>query len=309
MSQTTPEISVVIPVYNEAPNIEALMDRCLGTLTKMGRPFEIVAVDDGSTDESVELLLKRRDSERRIRIVRLMRNFGQSPALYAGMANARGEIVVIIDADLQNPPEEIPKVVEKLEEGYDVAQGWRQMRQDSFWRKAASRSLNYAVSRAIKSPMRDLGCGLKAFRRDTVEHMLALRHHSRYVPAETVWLGAKMGEVKVSHDSRGGGKSKYSIWKLLHLNFDMLASVTTTPVKFVGALGIFMSLIGFAMSMYIFYRRIMLGPYSDLATVTALFFFLGGIQMMAVGLVCEYVSRIFVEVQNKPYYIVRDVIE
>jgi len=309
MNDTTPEISLVIPIYNEAPNIDELMSRCSSTLAALGRPFEIVAVDDGSSDGSVELLLKHREADPRLRIVRLMRNFGQTPALYAGMANTRGDIVVILDADLQNPPEEIPKMVAKLEEGYDVVQGWRQMRHDSLWRKTASKSLNYAVSCAIKSKMRDLGCGLKAFRRPVVNQMLALTHHSRYVPAEMVWLGAKMAEVKVEHQPRGAGKSKYSFWKLLHLNFDMLASVTTTPVKTVGLLGILFSVIGFGMSLRIGYMRITLGLYSELATVAALFFFLAGVQMIAMGLVCEYVSRIFIEVQNKPYYIVRDVIE
>jgi len=309
MTETAPYISVVIPVYNEAPNIDELMDRCLVTLRAMGRPFEVVAVDDGSTDGTVELLLKHREKEPRLRIVRLMRNFGQNPAVYAGLANSRGEVVVMIDADLQNPPEDIPKVVNKLEEGYDVVQGWRQMRQDNLFRKTASKILNFVVSRAIKSKMRDLGCGLKAFRRPVVDRLVDLTHHSRYVPAEVVWLGAKMAEVEVSHRARGAGKSKYSLWKLLHLNFDMLASVTTTPVKLVGMLGIFFSLIGFLMSLRLVYMRITLGHYSDLASVTALFFFFAGIQMVAMGLVCEYVSRIFIEVQNKPYYVVREVIE
>ncbi|MCX5768903.1 MAG: glycosyltransferase [Candidatus Hydrogenedentes bacterium] len=304
-----PEISLVMPVFNEVASIDELMARCVSTLTKMGRTFEIVAVDDGCSDGSTELLLKHHQAEPRLRIVRLVRNFGQTPALYAGMANARGNIVVIIDADLQNPPEEIPKVINKLEEGYDVVQGWRQMRYDSLWRKTASRMLNLFVSCAIKSKMRDLGCGLKAFRREVVDRMVAFRHHSRYVPAEMVWLGAKVAEVQVEHQPRGAGKSKYSLWNLLHLNFDMLASVTTTPIKLIGWLGIFLSVIGFGMSLRIGYMRITLGLYSELATVAALFFFLAGVQMIAMGLVCEYVSRIFVEVQNKPYYIVKDVIE
>jgi undecaprenyl-phosphate 4-deoxy-4-formamido-L-arabinose transferase len=309
MNDERPAISLVIPVYNEAPNIDELMARCFSTLTAFGRSFEVVAVDDGSSDASVELLLKHRSADPRLRIVRLVRNFGQTPALYAGMANSRGDIVVTIDADLQNPPEEIPNVVKKLEEGYDAVQGWRQMRQDSLWRRTASKSLNFVVSCAIKSKMRDLGCGLKAFRRHVVEQMLALNHHSRYVPAEMVWLGAKTAEVKVQHQPRGSGKSKYSFWQLLHLNFDMLASVTTTPVKAVGLLGILFSVIGFGMSLRIGYMRITLGNYSDLATVSALFFFLAGVQMIAMGLVCEYVSRIYIEVQNRPYYVVKDVIE
>jgi undecaprenyl-phosphate 4-deoxy-4-formamido-L-arabinose transferase len=309
MGQTDPDISVVIPVYNEAPNLKELLTRIVATLEKLGRTFEVIAVDDGSSDESLQVLKEIRSEDHRLRIVRLARNFGQTPAVYAGLAHVRGGIIVSIDADLQNPPEEIPKLVNKLDEGYEVVQGWRENRQDSAFRRAASWLLNALVSRLIGVKIRDLGCGMKAYRREVVDLMTQFRHHSRYVPAEIVWLGVRMAEVKVDHNERAGGESKYGVMKLLKLNFDMVASVTTAPVKFIGLIGWLFALVGFAMGVRITILRILWGNWNDLAMVSAVFFVIGGVQMIATSLICEYISRIFVEVQGKPYFIVKEVIE
>lgn len=313
MAHTEPEISVVVPVFDEAPNLEELFGRLIAVLEQTERPFEIVVVDDGSNDGSFEILRHLHEQDGRLRVLRLIRNFGQTPALYAGFAHVRGKVVVQIDADLQNPPEEIPKLLEKIDEGYDVAQGWREERQDSVFRRLPSKILNMLVSRLIGAKMRDLGCGLKAYRREVIERMVEFSHHARYVPAEIVWLGGKMAEVKVEHAPRAGGDSKYGLWSLLRLNFNLISSVSTAPIKFIGGVGGLFSVVGFGMGALILARRIHDVNYdplaSSIATVTALFFLISGVQLIATFIMCEYVGRIFVEVQNKPYYVVRDIIE
>jgi undecaprenyl-phosphate 4-deoxy-4-formamido-L-arabinose transferase len=309
MTEPGPEISVVIPVFNEAPNLNELYSRVVATLEPLNRTFEVVTVDDGSSDGSYEILAELQAADPRLRIVQLARNFGQTPALYAGFANVRGRIIVQLDADLQNPPEEIVKLIAKLDEGYDVVQGWRENRQDTGFRRYASKILNRIVSWATNVKIRDLGCGLKAFRREVIDRLAHFTHHSRYLPAELVWLGARIAEVKVEHRERAAGEGKYSLWSLLRLNFDMIASVTTAPIKFVGMLGLLLSVVGFGMGALIFSKRIIYGNFNPFVTVVAIFFVIAGLQMTATGLLCEYVSRIFIEAQNKPYYIVREVRE
>ncbi|HPO17385.1 MAG TPA: glycosyltransferase [Candidatus Hydrogenedentes bacterium] len=309
MNDASPEISVVVPVYNEVSNLTALHDRITATLEPLKRSFEIVMVDDGSSDGSFALLKEIQARDPRLRIIRLSRNFGQTPAMYAGFSQVRGRIVISLDADLQNPPEEIPKLLEKIDEGYEMVQGWREERQDSPFRRIASKILNRTVSLAIGVRIRDLGCGLKAYRREVTDQMGRFVHHSRYVPAEMVWLSPNIAEVKVEHQERASGSSKYTLWKLLRLNFDMVASVTTFPIKFVGFLGLLLSIIGFGMGFLLLSKRVIYGNFNPFLTVTALFFILCGIQVTALGLLCEYVSRIFIEVQSKPYYIISEVRE
>lgn len=313
MDEQQIDISVVVPIYNEAPNLLELYERIVATLDGLCRTYEIIAVDDGSTDGSLDLLRGLHERDPRLRIVRLARNFGQTPALYAGFAHVRGRFVVQLDADLQNPPEEIPRLIEKLEEGYDVAQGWREQRQDALTRRIPSRILNGAISFLMGARIRDLGCGLKAFRRDVIDRMSGFTHHARYLPAEMLWLGVRIAEVKVEHRERARGKSKYGLFSLLRLNFDIISSISTAPIKIIGVIGCLLSLVGFFMGVLIFARRIIDVNYDplagSLASVTALFFILTGVQMIATGIMCEYVGRIFVEVQNKPYFVVREVIE
>lgn len=305
----SPAISVVIPIFNEAPNVREVCRRVVETLEKTGKSFEIVAVDDGSRDETLAILREIQAGDNRLRVVRLLRNFGQTPALYAGFASVHGGIIVTLDADLQNPPEEIPKLLAKIEEGYDVVQGWREARQDAAPRRLASKLLNAMVSSLIQVRIKDLGCGLKAYRRAVVDQMVKFSHHSRYLPAEIVWLGVPVAEVNVSHNERAGGESKYGLFSLLRLSFDMIASVTTAPVKFVGGVGLVLSVVGFGMALFIAALRLIYGNWNDLATVCALFFMLAGVQMIATGLLCEYVSRIFIEVQGKPYYVIKEILE
>ncbi|HUW62072.1 MAG TPA: glycosyltransferase family 2 protein [Candidatus Bathyarchaeia archaeon] len=309
MSNARPGISLIMPVYNEAPNIEELMTRCVAMLESTSDTFEIIAVDDGSTDESAQLLHKHHELDPRLRIVRLVRNFGQTPALYAGMSHARGDVVVIIDADLQNPPEEIPKLLRKLEEGYDVVQGWREKRRDSLFRKIPSKLLNAFISRAIEARVRDLGCGMKVFRRDTVERMNLFKHRARYLPADIFWLGVKIAEVKIAHDERRRGKSKYNVLSLFRLMFELVIGLTSAPVKAVSFTGWLFTLIGIAIGAFAAVNHWVGHPLGPAVLIVALVLFVGGVQLVGTGIVCEYISRIYAEVQGRPYYLVKEVIE
>lgn len=312
MSETI-DLSVVIPIYNEVTNVLELYERLVATLEQYGGVFEIIAVDDGSTDGTLDLLLELHERDKRIRIVQLARNFGQTAAVYAGFAHVRGDLVCQLDADLQNPPEELLKLLSKIQEGYDVVQGWREERQDSLARKLPSRIVNRLVSLLIGAKIHDLGCGMKVYRRKVVEQMTRFTHRARYAPADMLWLGAKLTEVKVQHKDRKGGSSKYGLFKLLHINFDIMTSVSTLPVKLVGLAGCLFSLVGFFMGAFILARRIIDVNYDPLAgsiaTVMALLLILSGTQLVAAGIICEYISRILVEVQNKPYYVIDRLIE
>ncbi|MDZ4859899.1 MAG: glycosyltransferase [Candidatus Hydrogenedentes bacterium] len=308
-TSTPPEVSVVVPVFNEEPNIRELHRRLTETMEGLGRSFEIIVVDDGSTDGSVELLKAIREEDSRLRIVRLARNFGQSPALYAGFAHVRGEIIVMLDADLQNPPEELAKLIHKLDEGYDFVNGWRQGRNDSVARTLPSRFLNYLIKKTTNAQFNDAGCALKAFRRNVIEMLLRFTHHSRYLSVDVAWLGVSTAEVPVDHVERSAGTSKYGLRKLLRTGFDLVTSVTAAPLQILGALGWVFAGIGFFMAMRVAYVRVFQGDDRQLGTVVALFFILSGVQLIATGLMCEYISRIYIEVQNRPYYVVKEIIE
>lgn len=309
MNDKPPDISVVIPIYNEEASLERLYMELTQALEAYGRPYEVVAIDDGSRDASFSVLSQLHARDPRWRIVRLMRNFGQNPAIYAGFEQARGAILVTIDADLQNPPSEIPKVVAKLEEGFDVVQGWRRQRQDHPVRRFLSRSINQLVSRITGMSVRDLGCSLKAFRREAAHHLMACTHSSRYIPAETAWHGLLLGEVEVEHRERSEGESKYGALALFRVSFDMIASISTLPIRAVAPLGVIFACVGFLISLRVVYYRIVHGDVSYMGTIMAALFFMTGIQMFTTAIMCEYISRIYTEVQRRPYYLVREVLE
>jgi undecaprenyl-phosphate 4-deoxy-4-formamido-L-arabinose transferase len=310
MSENTPDISVVVPVYNERPNLDRLYAELTAALEAYGRSYEVVAVDDGSRDGSFEALHGFQEQDPRWRVVRLLRNFGQSPALYAGFSKARGRVVLTIDADLQVPPAEISKVVDALEAGrYDEVHGVRMNRRDSWFRRVASRGINAVMSRVLGTKVSDLGSGLKAYRSEVIEYLNRSTHHSRYVPAETAWLGTHVGTVPIAHQDRAAGESKYGLLSLLRVHFDMIASVSTAPVHLVGMVGWVFALLGFAMGLRIGYVRLVHGDFNQLTSVVAIFFVLAGVQMIATSVLCEYVSRIYKEVQARPYYIIDRVYE
>lgn len=304
MAENDVNLSVVVPVYNERETLPEMQKRLSAALDGTGRSYEIIFVDDGSTDGSREMLRAMSDAEPRIRVVELTRNFGQSPAQYAGMSRSRGEYTFLIDCDLQVMPEDIPLLAAKLDEGYDVAVGWRVDRHDSFFRKYASRTFNWYVARVTGLPLHDYGCNLKGMRREILENMCGLQHRCRYLPADLAMLGGRVAEVKVGHSARKKGKSKYNFVKLVRVALDMLTGITDAPLRLIGFFGWSMAAAGFAMGLKVIIRRLTVGDILQLESVVALFFFCTGVQLVATGLMCEYIGRIFVEVQHRPYFVI-----
>ena len=301
-----PELSLILPVHNEAAALDELFTRCLETLRGYGKPFEIIAVDDGSTDGSLDLLRTWNEKASELRLLVLSRNFGQSPALYAGFSRARGHYVAMMDADLQNYPEDLPRLFDKLDEGYDMVSGWRSDRKDRIFRTGASRILNGYIGRSTGLALHDYGCALKAFRREMVDHMLTLTHRCRYLPVDAAALGGRVAEIEVRHDPRSHGESKYGLYKLIRTAFDLITSISAAPLQFIGLLGWLFAAVGFLMGIWVAYVRVTQGNINDMGSVVAIFFFLSGCQMVATGLMCEYIGRIYLEVQAKPYYVVRE---
>lgn len=305
----SPALSVVIPVFNEVQALDELFARLLASLKAYGKSFEIIAVDDGSTDGSLDTLRKWHKDEAAVRLVVLSRNFGQSPALYAGFSRARGHYVAMLDADLQNYPEDLPLLFDTLDQGYDMVSGWRSDRKDPPLRTLASRLLNRYIARSTGVSLHDYGCALKAFRREMVDHMLTLSHRCRYLPVDAAALGGRVAEVEVRHDGRSHGKSKYGPYALVRTAFDLITSISAAPLQFIGLLGWLFAGVGFLMSLWVAFVRISQGDINEMGSVVAIFFFLSGCQLVATGLMCEYIGRIYVEVQAKPYFVVREELE
>ena len=302
-------ISVVTPVFNERNTLEELYTRLIRTLEDTGHTFEVIFVDDGSTDGSLDLLRNLRAGDKRIRVLRLARNFGQSAALYAGLAAVRGTMNFIIDADLQVHPEDLPLLLERLEAGADSVSGRRRKRQDSLFRRLASWALNGYIGRVTGVPLHDFGCSLKGFRRHVVDAMVAMPHRCRYLPAEMALAGGRIDEVWVNHSERARGRSKYDLFKLIRTAFDLITGLTDAPLRLVSVAGVIFSLAGFTMFLRVLWVRLTHGNMLQVESVIALFFLFSGVQLLAIGLLCAYIGRIYIEAQGKPLYIVREELE
>jgi undecaprenyl-phosphate 4-deoxy-4-formamido-L-arabinose transferase len=306
-----PELSVVIPVLNEEKALALLHPRLESVLKGLGRTHEVIYVDDGSTDGTLDLL---KDLQARapstVRIVELFRNYGQFTAIIAGFEHCRGDIVVTLDADLQNPPEEIPRLLAKIEEGYDVVNGWRADRRDGGFRRLVSRFANRIGARATGLEVRDYGCMLRAYRREIVRQVLQCREHSPYIPTIANSFARRVAEIPVAHAGRGAGRSKYSLSRLIALQFDMLATFSVRPMRALAYLGLAISGLGAGLGVVLLTRRLVLGPRHDEAlALFAALSFLQGLLFLALGLVAEQVGRIYDIVRRKPRYVVRRVHE
>lgn len=313
VNATEPYISVVIPVYNEEENLEELGERLIKTLTGMNRPFEIIFVDDGSTDRSWEILTElchppgqRYPDHVQIRALQFHRNFGQHQAVFAGFQAARGQVVVTLDADLQNPPEEIPRLVAKIEEGYDAVGGWREDRQDSFFRKFPSFLINQVMSRVTGVKLRDYGCMLRAYRREVVDSINQCQESSSFIPALANLFARRVAEIPVGHAERERGKSKYSLIKLLRLNVDFMTGFSNFPIHVVGVMGVCIALLGLVFGAFLFLRRLFVGPEVEgVFTLFAILFVFVGLNTLGLALIGEYVGRIYREVRGRPRYVIR----
>lgn len=302
------EISVVIPVYNEEGNLEALFERLCASMDKIGRPWEVVFTNDGSKDKSGEILrefAKRRPEN--VKLIDFNGNFGQHTAIIAAFERVSGKIVVTLDADLQNPPEEIYKLVEKIDEGYDAVGGFRKEREDTVGRRYASKIVNFMREKMTSIKMADQGCMLRAYTIGVVRSVLATNERSMFIPALAYTFAANPVDVEVEHSARNSGESKYSYYKLLRLNFDLITGFTLAPLQMFTIFG-FLSAIGsLALVGILFFRRFFLGAEAEgVFTLFAISFFLISVVIIGIGLVGEYVGRIYQVVQARPKYVVRE---
>ncbi len=304
MNTEKPEISLVLPIFNEEESLQELFERVTKTMESLNQPYEVITIDDGSRDGSFRMLSDFHEQDKRWRVIRLTRNFGQSAAIYAGFSVSRGHYVIMIDADLQMYPEDIPLVYEKLTEGYDMVSGWRTNRKDNPFRRVMSRLLNIYTERVTGFPFHDHGCSLKGYRRTMVERMVAFTHRCRYLPVDAAMLGGNVAEVPVRHCPRQHGQSKYSVFKLFHFAFHMITTITIMPLQALSVLGIIFALIGTTVGAYVFFVYLLSGDLIALQTIIAVLFFLAGVQLFATGLMGEYVGRIYIETQRKPLFII-----
>lgn len=301
-----PYLSVVIPVFNEEGNIPALCSRLSKTLDGLGKDYEVIFVDDGSRDKSFSLLEGLARGNKRLKLVQLSRNFGQHSAIYAGFAKAEGEVVVTLDADLQNPPEEIPKLLKKLEEGYEAVGGVRKNREDSLLRKLPSFLVNRIATKVVGVQVRDYGCMLRAYRRSLVQDMLQYQDVSSFIPALANSLAQGVAEVEVEHSARQQGTSKYNIFKLLTINFDLITGFSLLPIQMLSLLGLVTALLGGGFGIFLLIRRIFVGPESEgVFTLFAVLFVFIGLLFLALGLIGEYIGRIYLEVRKRPRFTVK----
>lgn len=306
-TENQPYLSVVIPVFNEEDNLAELQARLALALGASPWSWEVIYVDDGSRDRSWELLGRIQAQDPHVRLVRFNRNYGQHMAIFAGFETVRGEVVVTLDADLQNPPEEVPKLVAKLEEGFDVVSGWRQNRHDSVLRKIPTWMVAKLTSRVVGVRLKDYGCMLRAYRREVVEAMCASQETSSYIPALANLYAASVAEIPVAHAERSAGQSKYGLFKLIKLNFDLMTGFSVLPIQMVSVLGVLIALTGLAFGLFLFVRRLVVGPeVGGVFTLFAILFVFVGLQILVVGLMGEYLGRIYREVRRRPRFVIRE---
>ena len=311
MPASRPYVSVVIPVYNEAENLRPLFDRLMTTLDALGKPFEVLFTDDGSKDGSREMLIDlHRARPDHVRVILLRRNSGQHQAIMAAFERARGEIIVTLDADLQNPPEEIPKLLEAIARGHDVAGGYRADRKDSVLRTIPSRIINRLRAATTGIEMRDHGCMLRAYRAEIVQQIVTSRESAIYIPALAQHFAANPAEVEVGHSARTHGTSKYNLYKLIRLNFDLMTGFTLVPLQLFTVFGLAVAAAALLLVAYLALRRLIVGPEVEgVFTLFGILYFLIGIAISGLGIVGEYVGRIYQEVRRRPAYQVQAVYE
>ena len=303
-----PMVSIVVPVFNEAISLPRLHTRLAEMRRRLDRSSEVIYVDDASTDRSLEELLVIQAGDPTVKIVTLARNAGQHAAVLAGFAHARGDILVTLDADLQNPPEEIPRLLAETDAGFDVVGTRRAGRADPFLRRAISAAVSRLASLAVGVPMSDCGSMLRAYHRTVVQEILRLGERALFIPALGTWVARRPTEIPVSHSRRAAGRSRYSPLRFMRLGFDLVTGFSLVPIQLVSVAGLSVALLGIAFGAYLLARRVVLGPESEgLFTLFAILFVFLGILIFAVGLVGEYVGRIYMEVRRRPLYIVRAV--
>lgn len=305
-----PAFSVVIPVFNETACLEELVSRCLASCRATRETFELILVDDGSRDGSAGMIIQAADRHAEVVGVLLNRNYGQHAAVFAGFRQSRGKAVITLDADLQNPPEEIPRLLQEINKGYDVVGTVRINRRDSFFRKAASAMVNKAVRRATGVMMHDYGCMLRAYQRHIVNAMLQCREHSTFIPILANSFARKTTEIQVGHAERVNGESKYSLFKLVSLQYDLLTSMSTFPLRLLSLLGTAIAAFGMSFGLFLMVMRLAYGAAwaaEGVFTLFAALFVLIGALFLALGIMGEYIGRIYHDVRSRPRYFIQEV--
>jgi undecaprenyl-phosphate 4-deoxy-4-formamido-L-arabinose transferase len=300
-------ISLVIPVFNEEANLHRLMERIRPVMEKMGKTYEIIFVDDGSRDHSLSIL-KSFTSQPEVRVVELTKNYGQHAAIFSGFSVLRGEIIITLDADLQNPPEEIPNLVKVMEDGaFEVVGTIRRKRQDSIFRTFPSRVVNVIARKITKVNMTDWGCMLRAYRRSVIERMVGCHEQSTFIPALATYFAKRVTEIEVAHEERYAGESHYSLRKLINLQFDLVSSFSDFPLKLIMYAGIGMALLGISFGVVLGIARVAYGASwaaEGVFTLFAILFAFVGFQFFALGVMGEYIGRIYREVRKRPEYVI-----
>ena len=311
VAQSAPVVSVVIPVYNEELGLAALYARLYPALDALKVSYEIVFVNDGSRDRSAALLAEQ--FERRpdvTRVILFNGNFGQHRAILAGFKHCRGERIVTLDADLQNPPEDIRLLLAAMDQGHDCIGSIRRDRQDSTWRRWASRAMNRMRHRLTGIVMTDHGCMMRAYSRSVVQLINQCNEMNTFIPALAYQFSKHPTEVVVGHEERHAGESKYSLYSLIRLNFDLVTGFSVVPLQAFSMLGIVVSLLSSLLFLVLAGRRIVLGPEEGgLFTLFAMLFLLVGLALFGIGLLGEYVGRIYQEVRSRPRYVINAILE
>lgn len=307
------ELSVVIPVYDERGNLIPLYERLQVVLDEMQRGWEVLFVDDGSSDGSQEVLREIAAKDPRVKVILLRRNFGQTAAIAAGVEQATGRVIVTMDADLQNDPEDIPRLLDKLEEGYDVVSGWRRRRQEPFLtRRFPSMVANRLISFLTGVKLHDYGCSLKAYRREIFKDLRLYGEMHRFIPACASWVGAKIAEVEVKDHRRRYGRSKYGLSRIFSVLLDLITMIflqrySTKPMRLFGGTGLMLLLVGGLTALFVIYRRLFLGgQWMSPMILIAFFFAIMGVMFILLGLVAELIIRTYHESQGKPIYVIRE---
>jgi undecaprenyl-phosphate 4-deoxy-4-formamido-L-arabinose transferase len=308
-----PSLSVVIPVYNEEAVLPALFARLYPALDKLGCSYEVVFVNDGSVDRSAAML--REQFQRRpdvTRVILFNGNFGQHMAIMAGFEHVNGQRVVTLDADLQNPPEEIGNLLARMEEGHDYVGSIRRMRQDAAWRRWASKAMNRLRERITHIRMTDQGCMLRAYDRPIVDAIRASREVSTYIPALAYSFARNPTEIEVEHEERHAGESKYSLYKLIRLNFDLVTGFSVLPLQVFSIFGILVSLVSLGAYVFVILHRLIIQRQESITVIwdrDILQFFLIGVVLFGLGLIGEYVGRIYLQVRERPRYLIQAILE
>jgi len=306
-----PEVSVIIPVYNEEAGLPALFERLYPALDALATGYEVVFINDGSRDRSAAVLREQWQQRPDVtRVILLAANAGQHMAIMAGFEHCRGQIVVTLDADLQNPPEEIAKLVAKMREGNDYVGSIRQNRQDSAFRRWASKAMNGLRERITRIKMTDQGCMLRAYSRSVVAAINSCAEVNTFIPALAYSFAQRPTEIEVAHEERHAGESKYSLYALVRLNFDLMTGFSVVPLQWFSMTGIAISLLSALFVIFLVIRRLVVGPEAEgLFTLFGIAFFLIGLTLFGVGMLGEYVGRIYQQVRHRPRYIVGAVLE